>query len=332
MVIIHSRSDDLCGRFTEQALWRLGAEVLFIDRESLFPALGVSWEVGQRVEDSLLVSDGEQVSLSDLTGALLRWPAGVGGVPRAVQPEALYIEAEQRAAMAACWHAFSGCVINRPSLGQTPRWPFTSATAARQVDALGFRLPDQVMTSEVRSALQFYRGAGRRALLGSPTGRRMWRLLLGDAGEQELQAAACESPVRLLAAPEGEWLQVFTVGDRAFGTAAPLDRLTEAGEPLGAAAVSPALAEACCGLARSMRLEFAHIHLLRTGCGRLYCLDLVTMPEINGCEVALQTEIAVALAERLAGDEGAWTDGSTLRSAGRSGDRLSLLAPGGPVD
>jgi hypothetical protein len=185
------------------------------------------------------------------------------------------------------------------------------------------------LTSEAEEALAFYQRCGRRAVLSSPSGRHLRRVVGGKAGAGEIEAALARHPIVLQEAPDGEWLQVFTVGERAFGARA-LVELPVGGDdqgPLRAVELPPAFQTQCCRLAGAFRLDFARLLLLQTERAEFYCLDLSSRPEYANCEEAVQQQITAALAARLMGGDKRCGDDPAAWRAGRPGDGVRLRAP-----
>jgi hypothetical protein len=328
MVLLYGPPDDFCSCRVYELLQDWGAEVIRWQGPQELTGMGLSWPVGDGVGRSYLALGGGTVLLTQLSGVLLRGQPPVSrsdlGSPG---EDGHYIAAERRAALVGLWNALPCRVVNRPIPGGLRR-PLLAAGAASQMLRCGFRLPAMQLTSDADEAVAFYRRCGQRALLSSPSGRDLWRSVRGKQGAEEIEAALARHPIVLQELPDGEWLQLFTVGDRAFGTLAPAELLGGGSDqgPLRAVELSVWLQERCCRLARAFRLDFAQLQLLRTERGELYCLDLSALPDPSRCGPPLQQQITAALATLLLGGDERSADDPASWRPGRSGDGLRLHA------
>jgi hypothetical protein len=327
MVLVYGQPDDLCSCWVHESLQRRGAEVVRLQGPQDLATMGFNWSLDEGWERSFLVASGKSVPLQHLSGVLLRAHPAVRDDVESPGLDQEYIAAERRAAWVGLWNALPCRVVNRPVPGRLRR-PLFAADAASLVSRCGFRLPAMRLTFDEAEAATFYRLCGREALLSSPSGQHLWQPVRGEEGAREIAAALVRHPIYLQELPDGERLQVFTVGERAFGTLADGDLLGSGEEraSLPAADLPVRLQEQCCRLARSFQLDFAQLQLLRTQLGEFYCLDLSPTPDYTRCEPGLRQQITAALTTLLGGGEGKSSNDPALRRAGRPGDGVRLGA------
>jgi hypothetical protein len=330
MVLIFGHADDRCASLTDQLLRQRGIDVICINVSDLLSTVALSWSLDRRLDQSFHLLNSRRFPLSELSGVLARSRPAVP-TDAATPQDQRYIAAELDAALQGLLYSLPCRVVNRPAVGLARRPLVQSLEQRRQVIEAGFRLPAMVMTSRHEDALRFYARCGRRVLLSTPTSHGPRRLLRGADGESELKALLAEHPVCLHEVPDGEWLQVFTIGERAFATAAPVDGLAKRGDALSRdVELSPVVQAQCRRLAQAYELEFAQLDLVRSERDACYCLWISAWPQITGCGEALQHRIAGALADLLREEAGKSSDDLALWGSGRTGDRVSLLAVGQP--
>jgi hypothetical protein len=327
MVLVYGAPDDLCSCGVHEALQQRGIEVIRLRGPEELARMGLHWSLDEGWDRSYLAPGGERIPLAHLSGVLLRAQPAPRGSMESAGEDQQYIAAERRAAMVAFWNALPCRVVNRPVPGSLRR-PLFGAAAAPSIRRCGFRLPAMCLCSSAEEAIPFYRRCGQRALLSSPSGSGLWRMVQGKQGIGEVEEALTRHPVTLQELPDGEGLRVFTVGDQAFGMRAPLGLgVGRGGEgSVRSAELSPALRARCCQLARAFGLDFAEIQLLHGERGETYCLDLGIMPDYARCEEALQEQITAALVTLLLGQEERSADDPASRHPGRSGHGLRLHA------
>jgi hypothetical protein len=141
---------------------------------------------------------------------------------------------------------------------------------------------------------------------------------------------AARAPICLRQAPEGEWLEIFVVGDQVFGGVTSLARVAEEAGALPARAVElpAALQDRCVRLARALGAELLQLHLVRMREDELYCVDLNGWPGEAACREPFGERLMAALADRLVGEKRE-VDGSGLGPDGGCSDRVRLHAAAG---
>jgi hypothetical protein len=290
MVVILSHQHDLCASLTYKHLRRRGAEVVFIEDSQLLTTIELNWSLARSPASSFLTVSSPKVPFANISSILARMHSPIKTDPDLNQHDQEYIRHETQAAWMGMLHSLDCRVINRPIPGITGRPIFTNRDHVGCVTQCRFKLPATLVTSSSESAFRFYDCCGRRAILRSPSGQIPWWLISGTEGAEHVQAALARHPVCLQQVPCGTWLQVFTVGDRAFGASDQSD-LTEGGNAKvspQAFALSPELRERCCLLAQALSLDFSQMQLLRTEQGEVYCFDVSIFPTYDNCEERLQ--------------------------------------------
>lgn len=328
MIVIFGHETDRCAYQVHQYLRQRGADVVFIEGSDLLTTMGVNWSLAGVNGDSFLTAKSHQIPLASISGVLARmWQqtkADSDQTPKNQQ----YIQYELHATMIGLLNALDCRVINRPFPGMACRPIFTGIERVRRIRQCGFKIPATLVTSSHEEASRFYDRCGRIAILGSLSGQFPWRLICGEEG-RDLQAVLARHPIYLQEVPAGEWLQVFTVGERAFGASVHIDHIAgrNGKAALQAAELSPVLQERCGRLAQALRLDFAQLSILKTEQGEVYCFDVNGFPVYDPCEEPLQESIATALAELLEKGDRRSSDDLDFWRSSRSGDSVRLRAP-----
>jgi hypothetical protein len=226
-------------------------------------------------------------------------------------------------------HGLDCPVLNRPLPGLESAALYPNGDKIRRVLACGFQLPAAMVTSSDESACQFYDRCGQHVLLRTSPWQLSWQLIEGAAGSQALPAILAKQPVYMQDIPMGQWYQVFTVGNRAFGGVAPAGCYAQEGSQLSLqpCVLAEDIQERCCRLARAFHVDFAQLSLLQTPENAWYCFDVSTFPVYTQCETALQEAITRALADLLiSGDRSAAHD-LTLWHARRPNPGIRVSMP-----
>lgn len=329
MIVIFGQPIDRCADLVHQLLRRHRTEVVFIEGSDLLTTMGINWSLASVNGDNFLTVNSHRIPLASISGVLTRMWQPIKTDPDQSQQDQQYIQYELYATLIGLFYALDCRVVNRPIPGAISRPIFTGIERVRRIRQCGFKLPPTLVTPSYEKALRFYHRCSQRAILGSLSGQFPWQLIMGKEGERDLQAVLAQHPIYLQETPVGEWLQVFTVGERAFGASVPMDPIAgrNGKEPLQAAEISPALQVRCCRLAQALHLDFAQLHILKTDQGEEYCFDVISFPIYDPCEDSLQESITAALAELLEKGGRRASDDLAFWRFSRSGDDVYLRAP-----
>jgi hypothetical protein len=305
MVLIFGQPSDLCASLTNQYLRRPGTEVAFIDASQLLTTAGLSWSPDGPLTHNFLTLHSSRIPLGAVTGVLTRIRQSAQGPSDVGAEDRQYIATELQATLLAFLSSLPCRVINRPIHGMARRPVALRVENSRQIAECGFKLPAILMTSSEERAVRFYERFGENALVGVLSGREGWRLIRGREGTGQLKALLARGPVCLQEVPPGQWLQVITVGDQAFGVEVCATRLGEERSrgPLQTVEPSSRLRTECCRLARAFHLEFAQFEVVQSGTGERYCLDVSPWPTLDACAEPLQESIVASLAQLLEGGD-----------------------------
>jgi hypothetical protein len=327
VVLIIGPSDDPCARMTHQALMQRAGEVIWLDEGDLLGAVGLHWPVEPAEADGFVEVGTLRVSLSVLTGVLVRCPPRPLPDPTSTSKDSIYLSTELQSTLYAFLHSLRITVINAPSRGVSHRIPAASVEAPEVISAAGFKLPRVLLTADAADAAAFRQRCGGAMLFRPPSGFEPWRRVDDAADLVALKHRLHQHPLYFQELPPGQWLRVLITGGQCFAVAGAGAYPGDAKAELGPTDLTGALLQQCLQLAGGLALEFAQIDLLRAPGGDLYCLDVSAWPEYERCGPELQRSIAEALADRLLGEEMRTADDPGIRSAGRHGDGVRLLAP-----
>jgi hypothetical protein len=336
MVIVLGHEDDPLASGVYRQLCRRSASVAFVGASDLFPGIALNWSLAEPPEQSFLTLSSSRMPLPAITGVLarLRGPVHVNtsgaGEPPEAEEEQAYVRLEVWTALLAFLHSLHCPVINRPRPGRMYPRSWGSMIHARLMAECGFLPPDMLLTSHPDEAAQAYRRFGESVLVGPGAGEIGCRWVRGLEGAALVREMAARSPICLRQAPEGEWLEVFVVGDQVFGgVTSPARAADEAGAaPARAVELPAALQDQCARLARTLGAELLQLHLVQTHEDELYCVDFNGWPGEAACRGPFGERLMTALADRLAGEKRE-ADGSGLGPDGGCRDRVRLHAAAG---
>jgi len=330
MVVILGRRSDLCARLTDERLRRQGVETVFIEEDELLRTAGFTWSLDGPWEKSYFLAGSTRIPLPAVTGILARVRDALIVPLEVVTQERQYVALELRAALVALLNCIECPVINRPSL-RSFRPLSTGAEIAEALLACGFTLPRSLMTSRVERASRFYEECGGAVLAASPCGLRPWSLVQGPGGGERLAVLLAQHPVLLQELPAGQWVRVYSLGDRAWAAPVPIEPWSKSLEmgPLHRTEIPILVPEQCGRLAERLGLEFAQMELVRTGAGEICCLGVSAWPNYEACDDELRASITAGLADWLEGREKRARNDPDPGRAGRSASGLRRLAPSG---
>jgi hypothetical protein len=327
VVLIIGPSDDPCARMTHLALMQRAAEVIWFDAQDLLGAVGLQWSVEPDEGDGFVEVGTQRLPLSTLTGVLVRYPPRPLPDPTSTSKDSIYLTAELQSTLYAFLNSFKRSVINAPAKGVCNRIAVSSVEAPGAIAAAGFKLPRVLLTADAADAAAFRERCGGAMLFRPPSGFEPWRRV-DDAAELAASRQRLDlHPLYFQELPRGEWLRVLVAGGHCFAVAGAGAYPGDAEAEPASTRLTAGIRQQCLQLARGLALEFAQIDLLLAPGGDLYCLDVSAWPEYERCGPELQRSIAEALADRLLGEEMRGLDDPGIRSAGRHGDGVRLLAP-----
>jgi hypothetical protein len=298
MILIFGKKDDICACKTYDYLHQQGLDVTFIEGSKLLTSVAVNYSIARPNSNNFLVINSYKVQHENISGVLarLQQPLDTDIDPDMNKEDQFYTRYELEAAWKGLLKLLSWRVINSQSTNIV-----VPTSTERAITKCDFKLPKTFITSNLESASQFYENCNQRTVLSSPSKQINGQLIEGQQGLSYLQKVLTKHPICLQEAPLGLWFQVFTVGDRSFGSSFCVE--TIAGEirktNTQTVELSPILQEKCCKLAQALHLEFAQFYLLQTNDGKNYCFDVKDFPTYEQCDEQLQEDITAALAELL---------------------------------
>lgn len=287
MIVLHGLRTDTPLDDVRRVLAARGTPYLFVDQAACADA--VVERAGDRL---LLVVGGREVPVEEVRGIYLR-PYDLGdAVDEAERARLarLAVDLREWAESAPSWVR----VVNRPSAGLSNH---SKPRQSRVIDAVGFAVPETLLTTDPDAAADFVARHGR-AIVKSISGTRSIVRTLAPGDDL---AAVRWCPTQLQRFVPGTEYRVHAVGERLF-----VNRIrTEAvdyrygGFTLEPAELPDVVADRCRTLADALGLELAGIDLRFGEDGRWYCWEVNTSPAYT-CFDTDDRAIATALAEHLA--------------------------------
>jgi glutathione synthase/RimK-type ligase-like ATP-grasp enzyme len=178
---------------------------------------------------------------------------------------------------------------------------------AQLIEALGFRIPETLITNDPDCAREFCSRHTRVVYKSISSIRSIVRLLDEDAASRLERIRWC--PVQFQACIEGTNVRVHVVGEQVFATAIHTDAIdyryaTRDGRDatLMALRLPDPVAQRCAELARALDLPLAGIDLKVAPDGQLYCFEVNPSPAFSYYEERSGQPIAEAVAGYLAGE------------------------------
>lgn len=288
MIVLHGLRTDTPLDDVRQVLAERGAPYLFVDQAACADA------VVRHTDDGLvLVVAGREVPVEEVRGVYLR-PYDLGDAVDAaerVRLTRLALDLREWAETAPP----SVRVVNRPSAGLSNH---SKPRQSRVIDAVGFAVPETLLTTDPDAAAAFVAQHGR-AIVKSISGTRSIVRTLAP-GDDFTAVRWC--PTQLQRFVPGTEYRVHVVGERLFTHRIRTEAVDYryGGFSLEPADLPGAVAERCRALTGALGLELAGIDLRFGEDGRWYCWEVNTSPAYT-CFDSGDRVIATALAEHLAG-------------------------------
>lgn len=281
------------------ALVRRGAQVVCLDQR-LIPETEIDLRVGRRVGGRLRIG-GQTLDLAAVRAVYLR-PQDSRRLPfvaRAGPESALWRHALHLEDALSSWVELTpALVVNRPShMASNGSKPYQAAL----IDALGFRTPETLITTDPDAARAFWTAHGE-VIYKSISGVRSIVSRLGDEQAGRLDDIAW-CPTQFQAYVPGIDYRVHVVGDQVF-TAEIVSAADDyryaarqgAEVEIRAAALPAECAQRCLRLASALGLAVAGIDLRRTPDGDWYCFEVNPSPGFtyyqDACGLAIDEAIA----------------------------------------
>jgi hypothetical protein len=282
------------------ALSEAGCDVIFLDQQEVQDT-EVELAVGTTVE-GLLRAGRERFDLAAFKAVYLRphEKRKLPGVARAGPDSELWRHAEAVEDILLSWADLTpALVLNRPSdMAANSSKPYQ----ASWIEALGFLIPDTLITTDPDAALEFWRQHDR-VIYKSISGIRSIVSRLTPEHRKRLHHIAW-CPTQFQEYVPGVEYRVHVVGEDAFAckviSEADDYRYTSQPVDIQACDIPTEIETRCKLLARSMNLLLAGLDLRCTPEGRWYCFEVNPSPGFTCFERATGQPIAAAVARLLA--------------------------------
>jgi hypothetical protein len=280
-----------------------GAPVAILDPRAL-PSCELAVRVAENVEGMLRLGP-DELALDDVTGVYIRATSFRQFAD--VVPGGPACRAWQHAAaveyLLGSWLEITPArVVNRLSdMAPNCSKPFQG----EQLRALGFAIPDTLLTTDADAARQFIARHRGRVIVKPISAMASVVSRIDDGAMQRLGELDC-CPVQLQEQVTGVDYRVHVVGDEVF-TCRIISEADDYRHPerqglttqLVADEVPAELAERCRGLARRLRLPVTGIDLRRTPGGAWYCFEANPNPAFEYYERVTRQPIGDAIARWL---------------------------------
>ncbi len=291
-----------------EALEQTGAQVAFFDQRAL-PDTRMTLTVDATVSGVLQTPE-QAVDLGAVRPAYLRSYdcRRIPAVRRAGPGSALWQHALDLEAALSCWSDLtSALVVNRPAMMASNN---SKPYQAQQSRALGFAIPDTLVTTDPDAVLAFWRRHGS-VVYKSNSGIRSIVSRLTDAHRDRLGDVA-QCPTQFQEYIPGVDLRVHVVGDDVFASevrAAPgegtYDDYRYAIRDGVQITIRPSIlpddvAQRCRELAAHLGLSLVGIDLRCTPSGEWFCFEVNPSPAFTFYQDATNQPIAEAVAALLA--------------------------------
>jgi hypothetical protein len=287
-----------------EELDRLGAPVWLLDQRDVLDT-EVELETADRPAGRIRVRD-RQVDLAEVTAAYVR-PFIAGDLP-SIAAQGRESDAWRHAAAVdeaiACWLEVTDALVVNPLSAMTGNG--SKPWQARRIQAVGFAVPETVVTTEPREVRRFWRHH-EQVIYKSVSGvrSRVARLRPQD-GRRLADVAAC--PTQFQRYVPGTDVRVHQVGGRVFATEIACDAddyryAADQGHPrpeLTPFDLPPTVQAGCRRLAAALGLTVAGIDLRVTPDGTWYCFEVNPSPAFSYYEHATGQPVAQAVACLLA--------------------------------
>lgn len=287
MIVLHGLRTDAPLDDVRRVLADRGTPYLFVDQAACADT------VVRHADDGLvLVVAGREVPVGEVRGIYLR-PYDLGDAVDAVERVRLgrlALDLREWAETAPP----SVRVVNRPSAGLSNH---SKPRQSRVIDAIGFAVPETLLTTDPDAAAAFVAQHGRAIVKSIGGTRSIVRTVVPD---DELSAVRW-CPTQLQRFVPGTEYRVHVVGERLFTHRIRTEAVDYryGGFGLEPADLPEAVAQRCRALTAALGLELAGIDLRFGDDGRWYCWEVNTSPAYT-CFDGGDRVIATALAEHLA--------------------------------
>jgi glutathione synthase/RimK-type ligase-like ATP-grasp enzyme len=286
MIVLHGLRSDTPLDDVRQVLAARGTPYLFVDQTACADAA-----VRRAADRLVLVVAGREVPVEEVRGIYLR-PYDLGDAVDAAERlrlTRLTLDLREWAEAAPP----SVRVVNRPSAGLSNH---SKPRQSRVIDAVGFAVPETLLTTDPEAAAGFVAEHGR-AIVKSISGTRSIVRTLQPGDDL---AAVRWCPTQLQRFVAGVEYRVHAMGERLFAHRIRSDAVDYryGGFTLEPADLPDDVADRCRALTVALGLELAGIDLRFGQDGRWYCWEVNTSPAYS-CFDTGDGAIATALAEHL---------------------------------
>ncbi len=237
---------------------------------------------------------GRQVRFADIGGVLCRFY----GIPLRPEdfdtPDGRYVSAEWNALLMAWLHQMACTVVNRlrPELWYKPYLNVPDLVSL--APGLRFNLPRALVTTVSDDARAFCRSVSGPVRYSPLTQPARYRIQT-EAEREQLAALEGSLPFYLTEWVEGKALDAFVIGPEVV-LVKPDGQIDSE--------TSTAVSTHCAEIGAALGLGFYRLSLVKTADGDWYCLGLDRVPQLYGCTLEAQTQIARCLARILSADGG----------------------------
>ncbi len=286
--------------WVRDALIEAGCHVIFLDQRAVEDT-EVELVAGTGLE-GLLRMGSERFDLAALKGVYLRphEQPQLPGVASADPDSELWRHAEAVEDILLSWADLTpALVLNRPSDMAANR---SKPYQASWIEALGFLIPDTLITTDPDAALEFWRQHDQVIYKSISGIRSIVSRLTSEHRERLHHIVAC--PTQFQEYLPGIEYRVHVVGEETFAckviSEADDYRYTSQPVDIQACDIPTEIETRCKLLARSMNLSLAGLDLRCTPEGRWYCFEVNPSPGFTCFERATGQPIAAAVARLLA--------------------------------
>jgi hypothetical protein len=299
MIVIFGNQGDICSWQTYEYLKQQGQDVVFIDMASDYLSTsGINWSFACSDKEGFITVNSQKIPLKNITSVLARMVYSSYKEPQLSQKDQDYISSESYATLIGLLNSLDCLVVNRPKPGMVRAPILVNREQIEVVKQCGLKLPNMLVTASPERALSFYNSHNQIAIIGSPSTPFFLDLIKGEEGVSKLELVLNQQqPIYLQEIPQGQWLQVFVVDNRVFGSSFWFN--SQIGVNFPKTELSPELQEQCCKLAQVLELDFMQVRLVQTEQSEAYCYDINEFPSYIQCDKELQEGIKTALAELL---------------------------------
>jgi hypothetical protein len=300
MILLAGLPDEAPMAAVAQALEASGTPFLMLDQR-LAPLCRLEFSgAGGVLQGHLLFPDGSGAALRDLRAIYARQHDATA-LPevRALGQAGITAAARLDAALVLLLDMAPGLVVNRPAAQLSNR---AKPYQARLIRALGFAVPETLLTNQPEAVREFHARHGRVVFKSASSIRSIVRELDEAALARLNLLAAC--PVQFQALVPGHDVRVHVVGQDVFATradSAVVDyRYGEGSTRLTPCSLPEVVAARCVALAAALELPLCGIDLKHTPDDQWVCFEANPQPGFAWFDVAEGAPIAASIARMLA--------------------------------